>query len=135
MRYVQARDALISHLHNSWTDDFPDVPVVYDNAEVVDLDTVGDSFLRVSLTFEHAEQATLGATPIQKISGNLYIYIYSKVGAGTRSGLTYLDYLSSLFKFQNLSGVQVGTPSPIHKEARDGWHFQLVGVPFFFHIN
>ena len=132
--YTEARDAIITHFSTNWATQYPTIPVVYDNTNTVDLDTVGNVFLRTTFALEDASQASIGDSPMQRVRGHLYISIFSRAGTGTRSGIGYLDYISTLFKFKNLSGVTVGAPSPTFKESHDGWHMQMIGIPFFFHV-
>lgn len=133
--YVDARDALISRLHSNWPTAYPTVPVYYENNESVDMDAVGSAFLKVELAFDDAEQASVEATPLMRVRGMLILGIMAKEGTGTRGGMAYLDYLVGLFKHQNLSGVQTGTPTPGHRESHDGWHLQELYVPFWFHSS
>lgn len=130
--YVQARDAVISHLHINWSASYPSVPVFYENLESIDLDSVGPAFLKAELEFHDAEQASIETAPTTRVRGLLHIAIMARAGTGTRTGMSYYDFLFWLFKHRNLSGVQVETPTPGHRETHDGWHMQQISIPFSF---
>ena len=133
MNYESARDAVVGHLQTNWSTAYPSVPVFYENQDTPALDTVGNAFLRVELSFDDADQASLeGASPMTRVHGLFDITVMSKQGTGTKTGLSYLDFLVGLFKHRNLSGLQVGTPKPGHRELHDGWHMQQLLVPFWF---
>jgi hypothetical protein len=48
---VEARDAIVAYLHPAWVTAYPSIKVFYNNTVKVDLDTVGATFLRVSIDF------------------------------------------------------------------------------------
>lgn len=131
--HTQARDALVEYLHTNWPTAYPTLPVFYENQDTVDLDTVGDAFLKAEVAFVKSEQASIELNPMTRTDGHFIISIYARQGTGTRTGMTYFDYLFGLFKHQNLSGVQVGTPTPGHRESHDGWHLQEISIPFWFY--
>jgi hypothetical protein len=131
VNYVTARDTLITHLHNNWSATYPAIPVYYENL-AVDPDAAPSVFLTAELSFDDADQMSIELAPLTRVFGHLCLTVLSKEGQGTRVGLGYADFLINLFKFQNLSGVLVGTPTLGHKETRAGWHYQDVLIPFRF---
>jgi hypothetical protein len=130
--YVEARDLLVSHLHTNWGGTYPTVPVFYENTTSVDLDSVGDAFLRAEISFEYAQQASMERTPITRVNGRFLFALLTKEGLGTRTVLGYIDYLTTLFKHRTLGGVQTATPTPMRSTLRDGWYYQELAVPFWF---
>lgn len=112
MTLVDIRDKLVAHLHNNWN--HPDVKVYYENTGELDLAQAGDVFLKCEINFDDAVQANIAAEPFHRTYGSIAITVVVKESAGTRGALIYLDELSNLFKFKNLSGVHTQAP-------RVGW--------------
>jgi hypothetical protein len=133
--YVQARDALVSHLHTHWSVSYPTIKVYYENTLPLALDSVGPVFLKVDVNFDAAVQASVETAPMTRVQGSLLLVVMAAEGAGTRNSLTYVDYLSNLFKYRSLSGVQTGAPTPSSSLVSQGWFYQELFVPFWFDIT
>lgn len=130
--YVEARDALVFHLNTAWPAAYPTVPIYYENTLHVDLDSVGDAFVRAEVTFSDAVQASVETNPLTRVQGALYLVLMTREGLGTRTMLGYMDYLTGLFKYRTLNGVQTGAPAPMRTLMKDGWYYQELAVPFWF---
>lgn len=129
----QARDAVISRLKTVLDAHLPTLKVVYENADTVSIDTVGDFFLRVSVDINSATQASVEAGPLVRYTGELRLMHAAKEGTGTKALMARADTLNSAMKYLNLAGLQTTTPYPGGKEAHDGWFVQEWCIPFFFH--
>ena len=134
MNYTQARTNLITHFHTYWSAAHPTITVVHENRPFVNIDTVGNMFLAVSIEFPEAKQASIGDVPITRVNGEMYICIYTKEGIGVVTALGYIDELTTLFKHQNLSGLQTTTPVIENEECVKGWKKYHLVIPFWFHI-
>ena len=54
--YVEARDTIVAYLESALSA----LPRFYEDTETVDLDSVGDQFLKICIEFADARQATIG---------------------------------------------------------------------------
>ena len=133
MKLVDVRDTLAAHLHNSWS--HPEVKVFYANAEPPDLAQMPGAFLFVETNFDDAVQANISPTPFHRMYGTLVITVFVKETSGTRVALSYLDELSDLFKFKNLSGVHTQAPRVGWEQSRDGWYSIDLRVSFYADSN
>lgn len=128
--FVQARDDLAALISTGLTG--IGVPVFWENTLSVDLDKVGDRFIRIEIDFDTARQLTMNGAPIHETMGEIYFTVFSKEGLGTRATLALLDTISSVAKYQLTGRVKTLTPSPGKKDYRDGWYSQELRVPFRF---
>lgn len=130
--YVEARDALVDFINTDLTASYPTVPVFYENTVQVDLNTVGDQFLRVSIDFITAKQATIEFSPQQRVLGELTFQMLCKEGSGTRTTLAFYDHVFGTLANRMIGGVTLRTPVPGKKEIKSGWASFTLAVPFTF---
>ena len=130
--YVQAREAIVAHLHPAWVAAYPNIPIFYEGTVSVDLDSVGDSFLAVSIDFQDSMRLDIDAAPMSKTWGVVTLRHFAKEGTGTKETLKRFDWLTNLMKYKDLSGVTLDCPRPGKKVSRDGWGSADLVVPFSF---
>lgn len=130
--YVQARDALVAHINTGWTTTYPSTSIFYDNTLKIDLNSVGDCFLRVEIDFMDAVQFDIDTVSSHEVTGEVILTVFTKEGTGVRSKLSMFDYMTSLFKMVKVSGVQCEVPRPGKRRAKDGWVAEDLLVPFKF---
>lgn len=129
---VQARDAIVAYFHPAWTATYPMVPVYYENTVRIDLDTVGQAFVSVSIDFTDSLREGIDPSPITGSYGEVTFRLFAKDGVGVRDTLGRSNYIREMIKYRELSGVTLDCPRPGRKQARDGWtSFDLI-VPFRF---
>ena len=133
--YVQARDALVTKINTALAADHPTLKVFYENTNMVDTNTVGDSFLIVAIDFLAARQSTIENSPQHRVLGEVTFRLMVKDGKGTRTTLQMFDYMTTLLGHQFVNGVYTKTPAPGKKMARDGWSSFDLHVPFHFDSN
>lgn len=130
--YVAARGAVIGLIDAAWAAQYPSVSLYHENTESVDLDKVGDRFLRVWIDFDDARQMTINNNPHHETYGTLRLSIFTKEGLGTLVALGMMDFLANLAKFKTSNGVTFSTPTPGRKEGKNGWVSQDLLIPFKF---
>ena len=130
--YVQARDALVAHINMGWTTTYPSTSIFYDNTLKIDLNSVGDCFLRVEIDFMDAVQADIDLSASHDVTGQVVLTVFTKQGTGTRTKLSMFDYLTSLFKLVKVSGVQCSVPRPGKRTEKSGWVSEELLVEFSF---
>ena len=127
MTYVDARAAIIGYFHPAITAAYPATKVVYENTTQIDLDSVGNSFIQVSVDFQDSVRQGIDASPYSKTWGVLTVRIFSKEGTGTKETLQMFDWLTALLKYKKLGDVTLDCPHPGKKFSRDGWSsFDLI---------
>ena len=129
--YVEARDTIVAYLESA----LPSLPRFYEDVETVDLDAVGDQFLKICIEFADAHQATIGTDPIDRTLGFIVRSVFTKEGEGTRTALQVFDTIKQSTKFKNLLKVQLETPRPGDVERKRGWVNREILVPFWFDSN
>ena len=135
--YVNARDAIVAHFNTQWTSAYPTVPAFYENTVAVDLDTVGDRFVRLEVDFDDARQFDIDLAPVpsQVVYGNIIARIFFKEGTGMRAALQMVDTLNAMLSFKTLSGVYSGVPTVGPKATKGGWMSFSLRAPFKFHTR
>ena len=131
--YVEARDAIVTHLNPAWLSGYPGVKIFYENTVQIDLDSVGDMFLTVSIDFQDSMRMDIDPDPISKTWGVVTLRLFSKEGTGKKSVWQAFNWLTALMKYRQLSGVTLGCPAPGKKIAKDGWCSDDLTVEFFFY--
>ena len=129
---VQARDAIVAYFHPAWTTAYPSVPVYYENTVKIDLDTVGNAFLSVSIDFNDSVREGIDSSPITGSYGEVTFRLFAKDGVGVRDTLARQNYIRELMKYRDLSGVALDCPRPGRKQAKDGWASSDLIVPLQF---
>lgn len=121
MTYVDARAAIIGYFHPAITAAYPATKVVYENTTQIDLDSVGNSFIQVSVDFQDSVRQGIDASPYSKTWGVLTLRVFQKEGQGTKETLQMFDWLTALLKYKKLGDVTLDCPHPGKKISRDGW--------------
>ena len=132
--YTQCRDAIVALLHGDIAVDYPTLPVFWENTVAVDLDKVGDKFVRIELEFDDAEQLTVNGSPWHRTYGTVYFTLMVKDGTGTRSVLELYEYFTNLVKFKGATHYQFEVVRPGKRDARDGWRSYELCAPFWFDV-
>jgi len=126
--YVEARDAIVSFIETN----FSAIPRFYEDAQTVDLDAVGTTFLKIGIEFVEGYQASLGAQPLDRTLGIIYFCVFSKEATGGRAALQIFDTLKQTIQYQRLGGVQLEAVRPGDVERQKGWVNRELLVPFWF---
>jgi hypothetical protein len=130
--YVEARDSLVTLINTSLTTDYPALKVIYENTVKVDMNSVGDMLVLISIDFLTARQATIETHPNSRVLGEITFRLIFKDGSGTRATLQLFDYLTALFNSKTIGGVTTRVPSPGKKQIIDEWSSFDLFVPFVF---
>lgn len=129
---VEARDAIVSYFNPAWQTAFPTVPAFYENTTQIDLDSVGASFITVTVMFTDSKQQDIDPAPITRTWGEVLLRLFVREGAGIRNTLAMQDTLVGLMKYRKLGGVTIECPTFGRPQDRDGWKSKDIRVPFFF---
>lgn len=130
--YVEARDAIVTLVSTNLGTDYPDLELEWENTVLVDLDAVGDRFLKIEVDIDGADQLTMDAPVQHQTWGLLHFTLMVKEGSGIRDTLILLQYLGDMAKYTQIEGVWLGTPTPGPRRARDGWRSYELSIPFEF---
>mgnify|MGYP000320669470 FL=1 len=130
--YVEARDSLVTLINTSLSTDYPALEVIYENTIKVDMNSVSDMLVLISIDFLGARQATIETRPHSRVLGEVTFRLIFKDGSGTRVALQLFDYLTTLFNSKQIGGVTTRVPSPGKKQIIDEWSSYDLFVPFIF---
>lgn len=133
MNLAGIRDTIVSFVAANWG--HPTIPLFYENTEEVDLQNMGDYFLKVEINFTGASQANIGDSPFQREYGELVVTVFARQTLGVRAVLVYLGELSSSIRFRNLGGVHMQEAAAGNETSRDGWFSMDMTVPFYADSN
>ena len=130
--YVEARNAIVAYFNPKWVAAYPTIPVFYENTVQIDLDSVGDIFLTVSIDFTDSLRMGVDAAPGTETFGDVTLRLFTKEGTGTLRTLQVFDWLTATMKYKDLAGVTLGCPDPGPKVSKTGWLSSDLYVPFSF---
>lgn len=133
MTLVEIRDKLVEAMHLGWA--YPEIEVIYDNAETFDIARAGDAFVKFSILFDTATQANISDQPFHRTYGTVVITVFLKETRGSRLALSYIDELSAVFRFKNLGGVHLQSPRPSKGPSGDGWYSEVLRLSFYADSN
>ena len=127
---VQARDAIVTHIHTMLQAQLPTLPVFYENTVAVDVNSVGDQFLRVSVDFDHTLLATVSSDLVDQVVGTITFQIFTTEGKGARSTLAIMDTLNAQMRHKLLGAATTGSCTEGRKESNSGWVSAELLAPF-----
>lgn len=129
---TQARDTMVAYLNPAWLAQYPAVPIYYEDTTQISLDTVGNMFLLVTITFPDSVRQGVDASPMTRTWGELNLRLFSKEGSGVRTALGVFDFLTATLKYKPLSGITLDVPKCGARQSRDGWTSRDLDVSFSF---
>jgi hypothetical protein len=130
--YTQARDNLVTLINTSFSAAYPTMKVFYENTVEVDVNTVGDMFVKVAIDMLDAVQVTIETQPKRRVYGEITLQFMYKEGKGTRDALGLFDYVDALLSMKQLSGIVTRVTTPGRKLTKSGWAEFSLHVPFMF---
>ena len=136
MTYVEARDALVAHIHTAWLADHPTVPIYYEDTAAISLDSIPNGeFVTVMITFTDNLRQGIDAAPASRTWGEVTVRIFTKAGGGVRRPYSLFDYVTGLLKYRKLGGLNgltLDCPVIGKKQNRDNWTSRDVTTDFEF---
>lgn len=128
--YVLARSALVSAVYPAHTAEFPDVPVVIDNAPF-DRNNAPDLWAEVEVKFHDGDQIGPSARPGTRQRGFVYVSVYSRSGTGNMRALRLLGWFANQLGYLRSAPVQCQAPGMVPEPGVRGWHIESLKVPFY----
>lgn len=130
--YVEARDELVTLINSKFSADHPTLKVFYQNTKKVDINTVGDQFVRITVDMMKGKQSSIEFEPRRRVLGEVILEFVYKEGLGTRYALEMYDYVESFLAMKSLTKVSTRVASPGADWEKEGWAGFRITVPFFF---
>ena len=130
--FVECRDAIVTLIHTSLQTQHPGLPVFWENTLSIDLDTVGERFIRIEVDFDDAHQLTINGNPEHRTYGTVYFTVFGKEGTGVRETLALFQSLTDVVKFKQDARYVFGVPTPGRRDAQAGWRSYELRAPFWF---
>lgn len=127
--YTEARNSIVQLVTETLA---VSVPVFWENTLEIDLDKVGDHFIKVQVDFDDSTQMTINDHPERRVYGEVVFTLMSKGGTGTLTRLGLIDSIENVVSFTRTTKVQFEVPRVGRKQERDGWVSQDFRAPFFF---
>lgn len=128
----EARDTLMTAVVAALTEQLPTLPVMYENADNLSLDTMGDQGLAVEIQFRVSKQASMEANPRTRHQGDISLMHIQREGTGTKSMLARVGTLNRELQYKSFGSIITGEASPRSKESHNGLFFMEWVVPFAF---
>ena len=130
---VQARDAIVTLLNTHFTTNHPTLKVFWENTTEVNLDTVGDRFVRICIDWHQSRQITIEYKPSTRVVGYIRTTFFTKKGLGSRNTLALIDSFVSSVKYKRISpGITLECPSDVETVTQGNWESREVELRFFF---
>lgn len=118
-----AIDAFMSAHH-------PGVFVAYENGPEVDVETVGDLFVDVSLRFYGAALAEVGPNARSRHMGAVSVDVYAKQATGTAASGDIVAGVMRLLKSKRMGPGLTRAPQRTVPNTLKGWYVTGTLVPF-----
>lgn len=134
MNYDTAKQTLLTTFKTYWdSSSYSAIPVLWENGSLA---TEIPEFIEATVIFTKADQASMGTSPISRVTGYLYLVYHVMTGhGGSRVATQAQDALDALFKFKNLSGIIMLAPQPIKVTTFKGFDGIGLRCRFFFHSS
>ena len=128
---VEARAEIASVLQTNLAGNFPGLPFFWDDTVAVDLDKVGDRFVRVATSFLDSEEMTVDPGREMRRHGVVSIFVFQREGQPQGPVLAVLDTVDTVVRFVPATKVRFEAPVERRPETRDGWTSRGIDIPFY----
>lgn len=131
--YNEARAAITARAETVRASRFPDIRIFYGNGYPtdVDADRMG-AYILCKIKYTSGHQSFVGELPGTRVRGVVVFTVACIEATGTAGVMEQMQSLANGFKYANLSGVQMQTPSPGSPEAFEGWFSHDLLIPFYY---
>ena len=110
---------------------FPGLPFFWDDTVAVDLDKVGDRFVRVNTAFLDTEEMTVDPGREMRRYGVVSIFVFQREGQPQAPALAVLDTVDTVVRFVPTAKVRFEAPVERRPETRNGWTSRGIDIPFY----
>lgn len=128
---VEARSEITSVLSTNLAGNFPGIPFFWDDTVAVDLDKVGDRFVRVNTAFLDTEEMTVDPGREMRRHGVVSIFVFQREGQPQGPALAVLDTVDTVVRFVPTAKVRFEAPVERRPETRNGWTSRGIDIPFY----
>ena len=128
---VEARTEIASVLQANLAGNFPGLPFFWDDTVAVDLDKVGDRFVRVNTAFLDTEEMTVDPGREMRRHGVVSIFVFQREGQPQAPALAVLDTVDTVVRFVPTAKVRFEAPVERRPETRNGWTSRGIDIPFY----
>ena len=128
---VEARTEIASVLQANLAGNFPGLPFFWDDTVAVDLDKVGDRFVRVNTAFLDTEEMTVDPGREMRRHGVVSIFVFQREGQPQAPAPAVLDTVDTVVRFVPTAKVRFEAPVERRPETRNGWTSRGIDIPFY----
>ena len=115
-----------------WTANASGVPIAWENVPFTQPAT--GIWIQFTVRFAGSQQASLGRTPLEKITGVVFINVFTPKGTGARQAARLADVASRGLRYKQLSGdgvaVSLRSPALLHAGEQVDYYQADVSVEF-----
>lgn len=114
-------------------DHFPDIPVIYDNQNIVGMTQGTVPFLRQKVTFLTNNQSELTDRCFRRNDGFILMEIYWRKGTGTAIRNTLQPRVHRAYSSQLIGAATMRNSRVVSSAGTDNWAILGIQIPFFFY--
>ncbi len=132
MNYEDIRQRVTTSVNDAWVARFPTNELVWENQAIPNMEDYRKMFCSIRLVYEDAYQsAMVGSNSPSRMVGRIEFDIYVVKDSGSKEATEVFDFLESLMKLVNISGIVFKVPRKLPSFEAVGW-FRSSGVaPFY----
>lgn len=124
------REALIGLVNAAYVAAYPTVPIVYDNT-TFDRNSPPQTWVEFEIKFMGGDQVGMSWSPKTRVHGFVYVTVWSREGAGTKSSLLMCDWFSAQLAYQSPTPICLQAAEPVSPSSPTGFHAEGIKLYFY----
>jgi hypothetical protein len=132
MSQVEIRDALVSFVDTPFKSEYPEIPLVHDNAPF-DRNEPPPQWVEFEIKWAGAKQIGASFVPRTRIHGFVYVTVWVRQGVSARTALQTLDWFENKLKYSQIGPVHIQAAEPGSDTPPTGWYCEQ--LKFYFYSN
>jgi len=109
---------------------YPDIPIVYDN-QPFDRNNPPERWVEYEIKFNGANQIGMAMNPKSRIHGFVYVTVWSKEGAGSKTSARLADWFTQKLQYASSNGVLLQAAEPVPDKPPVGWYIDQLKLYFY----
>ena len=130
MNTKEFRSAVFGEIEQWGKDNFPNLPIVYENGPVPDEDKIGPLWLDVSVRWYGSQQMTVGEVVTGRYTGVIAVLAFYREGQGTATVDDVLDSLEQNLRTRRFGSATIQFPEHYTPTRLAGWYKAGLMFPF-----
>ena len=109
---------------------YPDTAIVYDN-QAFDRNSPPSLWVEYEIKFAGGSQIGMAAKPKTRIHGFVYVTVWAKEGAGTKTSARMIDWFTNKLQYASSNGVLLQAAEPVPDKGPVGWYTEQIKLYFY----